>query len=137
MARIRRRPVSGLQSPARALLKLELARARNEVFHPGGLIIPSVAYRHAYHAARHASPARHRAHAAHAWLSLLGHRFHLERGLIYGGLGAAQIRARVRLDLADESVAHPDAVFSLYMTTVLRDEWDYAGTHFRFEHRYG
>ena len=68
------------------------------------------------------------------WLTLLGHRLSVERGLSHGGRRALRHVAVMRLGLLPEETDmwSDGTLFRHYTLTVLRDEWDYPGNRFRY-----
>ena len=126
------------------LLKLELDRAdhivpperfglaRNEV--PVEYIATITESRRVLKLAR----GRNGMNAAHLdlryyWLTLLGYRLAIERGLSEVGLQALRRIACTRLGLSlnEAETWSGEMLFRQYTETVLRDEWDYPGTGFR------
>ena len=67
------------------------------------------------------------------WLTLLGNRLAVERGLSVGGLAAlAEVASRrLNLPLAETRTWSCDELFERYTRTGLRTEWDYPGLRFR------
>ena len=67
------------------------------------------------------------------WLTLLGHRLGVERGLPVGGIEAlAHVGAcRLSVPLTEAEAWSCDGLFNRYTETVLRSEWDYHGIQFR------
>jgi len=67
------------------------------------------------------------------WLTLMGHRLALERGLSTGGIAALAEVASQQLDLPLEEARlwSCDMLFEKYTRTVLRTQWDYRGLQAR------
>ena len=70
---------------------------------------------------------------AFLWLTLLGHRLAIEKGLFVDGLEALAVVASDRLGLpcGDIEAWSDETLFWQFTETALRDEWDYQGLQFR------
>lgn len=122
------------------LLDMELARARKSAYGP---LVPRPAYQEALWTAecvrRLANEKRWRRlrmiHLKQSWLSLVGYRLSAEGNLITAGLDMARLRAAEVMGLSPRDVQDWDAdvLFDAYGGTKLCGEWDYEGTHFRFQ----
>ena len=124
------------------LVSLEVERARNEAFDPGGAFQPTSAYRETFDLAqRNLRVASERTFLTHdalklpeIWLAMMGYRFCAEFDFLYGGVQASLIRAGEILNQAPSEFNNwtIETLFNQYVNTKLVAEWNYNGTQFRY-----
>lgn len=133
---------AGLRAFCLDLLNLEFARVRYNVFLVPPLFKASEGYKADIARARRALKRarlllwtrREDFDLPHHWLTLLGHRLAVERGLATKGIAALAHVASGRLDLPlkETEAWSEEMLFRQYTDTFLRDEWDYPGLMFRY-----
>jgi hypothetical protein len=135
-------PQPDIRSACIEMLRVEIARAENEVFSAGSGIEATSDYKETFEISkRKCELADERHWLSHEtldlptfWLAMVGYRLSIEEGLLYGSMRAAQIRAAEVLKYSPLAVREwtADILFDVYVNTALRHEWKYDGSHFRF-----
>ncbi len=131
----------GLRDFCFDLLDLEISRADYNVFCDWPLVEASETYKSDMDLADRALSSAVRSQwlshedldLPYFWLTLMGHRLAVERGLSTGGVDVLAHVAceRLNLPLKETELWSDDVLFAKYTQTVLREEWDYPGLLFR------